>query len=149
MSVCERVGGCLRVCEEGMTLTEREKPRPPTGLRAAGRRFWATVHERYDGLEPAEVALLTECCATVDTIAGLEAAVRKHGAMVSGSQGQQVLNPAITEARLQRAQLARLLDQLGLPTEEDSESVPDSPARRKARKAAEVRWRRRRWADAS
>lgn len=128
---------------------ESDKPRPPTGLRAAGRRFWKTVHERYSGLEPAESALLVECCKTLDVIADLEAAVRQHGAMVTGSQGQAVLNPAVGEQRLQRQMLGRLLDQLGLPTDEGSEAQPDSPARRKARKAAEVRWRRRRWSDAS
>lgn len=120
-----------------------EEPRPPSGLRAAGRNLWGMVCARYTDLEPAELALLTQCCRTLDQIADLEAAVRKHGAMVTGSQGQAVLNPAIVEARLQRAQMARLLDQLGLPSEVDSDATPDSPARRKARKAAEVRWRRR------
>src|SRR5947207_3200946 len=116
----------------------------PIRLGPAGRAFWRAVVKVYEGLEPQERELLTQACSVLDVIAELEATVKADGVMLTGSQGQPVLNPAIGEARLQRAELRRLLDQLGLPGEEDSEAVPSSPASRQARKAAMARWNRRR-----
>jgi hypothetical protein len=116
--------------------------RAPASLGPAGRAFWRQVHRRYVGLEPGETALLTQACRTLDTIADLERAAADDGTMITGSAGQSVLHPAVAETRLHRLALARLLDQLGQPTE-DSQAAPTSPVVRRARKAAQARWGRR------
>jgi P27 family predicted phage terminase small subunit len=117
-------------------------PRAPAGLGTTGRAFWRHVHHEYAELEQGETALLTQACRTLDTITELERAAADDGTMITGSAGQPVLHPAITEIRLQRTAFARLLDQLGLPTE-DSQAAPASPAARRAQKAAQARWARR------
>ena len=97
----------------------------------------------YEDLAPAELALLEQVCRTLDAIGVLEEAAAATP-LVEGSKGQQVVNPAVPEARLQRRELARLLDQLGLPdpTNGATAATPSSPAKRRAEKAAEARWSR-------
>jgi len=89
---------------------------------------------------PGELELLAQACRVLDVVADLEAQVGDDGYMSEGSKGQPILHPAVAEARLQRAQLGRLLDQLGLPVDEDSEAVPSSPTTRRAQRAAAARW---------
>ena len=64
-----------------------------------------------------------------------EADLEERGYLVRGSQGQEVVNPSLSEARQGRVVLGRLLGQLDLP-----ESTRD--AVRSARNAAEARWER-------
>lgn len=90
--------------------------KPPTGLRAAGRRLWDSVVGPYD-LDEHELALLVEAVRTVDLLADLDAAVRRDGALVESPQGQRA-HPAAVEARQQRIALARLLASLRLPAGE-------------------------------
>src|SRR5829696_4335496 len=113
------------------------KPRPPTDLDERGRAFWRAVHNVYSDMSPSELALLEAACRTLDAIDQLERQIAKDGTMISGASGQPVLHPALAEARQQRLAYARLLDQLGLPSAEDSEAAPSSPRARAARKAAE------------
>lgn len=88
----------------------------PTGLRAAGKRLWASVVDVYD-LDEHELALLVEAVRTVDVLAELDAAVRRDGPLVESPQGQKA-HPAAVEARQQRIALARLLAALRLPSGE-------------------------------
>ena len=122
-------------------MVER-KPRAPVGLGARGRAFWRHVTADYD-LERGEAELLVEIVRTMDVIEALAAAVESDGLMVEGSRGQRRMHPALAELRGQRAALARLLGLLGLPDESGAASI-ESPARTRARRAAEVRWRGRR-----
>ncbi len=64
-----------------------------------------------------------------------EADVAKRGYLVPGSQGQQVINPSLGEARQGRIAIGRLLAQIELP-----DSTRDAVKR--AREAAEARWAR-------
>ena len=64
-----------------------------------------------------------------------EADLEERGYLVPGSQGQQVVNPSLSEARQGRVVLGRLLGQLDLP-ESTREAV------RGATHAAETRWAR-------
>jgi hypothetical protein len=64
-----------------------------------------------------------------------EADLEERGYLVPGSQGQQVVNPSLSEARQGRVVLGRLLGQLDLP-----DSTRDAVKR--ARHAAEARWER-------
>jgi hypothetical protein len=50
-----------------------EPPKAPTGLRAAGKRLWVAVANKYV-LTPAEVSVLVEACRTSDELDRLERA---------------------------------------------------------------------------
>ena len=50
-----------------------------------------------------------------DDLARLERAIRRDGVMSTGSMGQPVLHPALTEARQARSTIARLLSNLAPP----------------------------------
>lgn len=109
----------------------------PAGLAARGETFWlSTMAENV--LTGAELELLTEVARTMDDLDMLAAAIVSGGATVTGSQGQQVINPALTEARGQRQVLHRLLAALALP--DDDGAVLPSVEKLRARKAAASRW---------
>src|SRR5580765_8398052 len=97
---------------------------PPAGLGARGVAFWSAVTARY-GLSDSEVEILTEACRTLDDLDRLADGVAEHGAMVVGSMGQPVVNPALTELRGQRAVLHRLIAALQLP-DDTGAVVPSS-----------------------
>ncbi len=82
--------------------------------------------------------LLAEACRTLDNLDALAAAIAENGTMVAGSQGQMVVNPALTEVRGQRALLHRLLAALGLK-DEDGQQVPTAQTLRASR-AGQARW---------
>lgn len=112
----------------------------PEGLGNAGRALWKQIAGSLpDGweLDNRERAVLFAACRQRDDISRLEAAIKKDGAMTTGSSGQPVVNPAVTEARQGRLALGRLLGQLQLPDEDDQ---PMTEAGRRAQKAARVRW---------
>lgn len=89
--------------------------------------------EEFDWSEQ-EAAVLELIRAQADDIETLEAAVAVSGPIVPGSKGQDRINPAIQELRLQRAALARLVGLLEFPEEE-----PERPLSR-AQRAAHSRW---------
>ena len=53
-------------------------PRPPRGLKTAGKKLWREVMERYE-LEEHEAALLREMCRTLDTMEALYVIVEERG----------------------------------------------------------------------
>jgi hypothetical protein len=114
--------------------------RPPTGLRAPGRRLWVAVAGLYV-LTPAELQMLAEACRTADELDRLEKAVRALPELVvSGSTGQPKAHPLLEEVRRHRLLLERLTTALNLPDE--SEEVGTRASSRHAQKAAEGRWRK-------
>jgi hypothetical protein len=98
-----------------------EKPRPPTGLRAPGRRLWDSITGDYD-LDEHELALLREGVRTVDLLEELEQRIRKDGAVINSPQGMKA-HPAAVEARQQRIALARILAALRMPAGENGDEV--------------------------
>lgn len=92
-------------------------PRRPTGLKGPGAAFWRSITDSFD-LEGHENALLIEACRTIDALAELDAAVSRDGSVLDGEHGPRV-HPAVVEGRLQRVALARLLDALKLPRDDD------------------------------
>lgn len=119
-------------------MTAPKRPSAPSGLRPAGRRLWRQVVADFDG-SPHELALLALACRQADDVAALEDLIASDGLVVEGSAGQPRLNAAVTEVRQGRLALAKLLDQLALPADDDR--AGRSPASRKAQKAARARWR--------
>jgi hypothetical protein len=88
-------------------------------------------------LDEREEALLDLAAGQAEDVARVEADIASRGYLVSGSRGQQVVNPSVAEARQSRLALGKLLGQLELP-----ESASDVV--RSARQAAEARWARSR-----
>lgn len=92
-----------------------------------------------DGLPPGvefderEETILSLAARQAHDVERAEADLDERGYLVPGSQGQQVVNPSLSEARQGRVVLARLLSQIDLP-----ESTRD--AVKSARHAAEARW---------
>ena len=116
------------------TPTSTRAPAPPKALGAAGRDLWKKLH---DGLEwdPHEVPMVQQVCRQADLVAELEQAVAADGITTLGSAGQPRLNGAVTELRMSRLALARLLGQLQIPNDAEL-----TPAQLRGRRAAEVRW---------
>ena len=100
--------------------TSRRRVSPRT-LDAKGRAFWKALQADYEFSESEEVLVL-EAARCIDRLDMLDKSVRELGPMVSGSSGQQVVNPALTEARGQQAILHRLIAALQLQ-DEDGHSI--------------------------
>lgn len=120
------------------------KPRAPVGLGNAGRALWKATVGQYE-LTAHEQRLLGQACATLDTIAELDAQVDADGVMSTGSMGQQVLHPAVAELRQQRLAFSRMLSQLALPDPEGG--VVRTPERLRAIEGGRQRWRKQRRAE--
>ena len=104
----------------------------PENLGARGGRFWEAVTARFDlGLD--ELELLRELCRTLDTIEGLEAETPSVG--------------VARELRLQRGELRHLTAALGLPDERGQ--VVESGNTKRARRAAEARWKEKAHGEAA
>jgi len=95
-----------------------KNPRRPTGLKGPGTAFWRSIVDSFD-LEGHENALLVEACRTIDALAELDAAVSRDGAVLDDGEHGPRVHPAVIESRLQRVALARLLDALKLPRDDD------------------------------
>ena len=112
--------------------------KPPTGLRAPGRRLWVSIAEKYL-LTAAELEMLAQACRTCDELDRLEKAVRALPSLVvEGSTGQPRSHPLLEELRRHRVLLERLTASLALP--DDEEERGRTPSQRHAQKAANARW---------
>lgn len=119
------------------------KPAVPGELGPRGRKFWRLTVAAFE-LETEELELLREACRTLDNLDALAEALRADGPMVKGSEGQVRAHPAFVEMRGARLVLGRLLKQLALPEVE----APPSEASKRARVAAQERWRQQREKEA-
>ena len=109
----------------------------PEHLDAAGSSLWHTMTGAYE-LDVWECVVLEAACRQADDVARLEAVLR-DGVIVEGSNGQPRLAQAVTEARQGRLALAKLLDAMRLPAEDEA---PRSGASARAQRAANARWGR-------
>lgn len=117
--------------------TTKTKVTTPKGLRTRGRRFWSSITAAYE-LTVAELELLLEACRTMDRLDELDEFIVKAGVTAVGSQGQMVINGALTEVRGHQLVLHRLIAALTLPDEEGA-TVPSSATLR-AQTAGTARW---------
>jgi P27 family predicted phage terminase small subunit len=116
-------------------------PRAPKGLSAEGKALWKTMHQEFDFTgEPQKLAILEQACRVLDTITKLEEEAESGPLTVRGSQGQQVINPLVAEARFQRGLLAQLMTKLGLPDADPEKAEKQMKRSDAARKAAQARW---------
>ncbi|GAA1081470.1 hypothetical protein GCM10009642_19350 [Nocardiopsis metallicus] len=118
----------------------------------ASAKLLSSFREEFD-LDEAHIRALELAGEHLDTADRLDAAVAEHGVMVPGSAGQLVVNPAVSEARQQRAAAWAILRGL-VPTEGSADAASmgqaesghavRSPASQRAAHAARTRWERAR-----
>lgn len=112
----------------------------PAGLGAEGKKLWKSIAGggRYV-LRPDELRVLEDACRTADLIVELEATMAGEDLIATGSQGQPVAHPLLSELRQYRALLRGQMRSLNLP---DEDGRAASAVSAKAREAAHARWRR-------
>lgn len=117
-------------------------PKAPAGLKPAGRALWNSIVKEY-GLRPDEKRVLTDACREADLIGELDRNLAAGDILITGSMGQQVLNPLVAELRQHRSTLATLLRQLKLPDSTPAKSQEPGDRSATARAAANARWSKR------
>src|SRR5258708_7725136 len=119
---------------------------PPANLAEAGANLWLEIvtSGAYD-LRPDDLRILKDACFEAALIDEMEAERRELPYMVKGSQGQDVINPIISELRQHRATLTSMFAKLKLPDDaEDDAGERDQDSRAtNARNAANARWAKR------
>jgi hypothetical protein len=117
--------------------TDGNPPRPPRGLKTAGRRLWNDIQGKYE-LEEHESALLTEMCRTADRLEALAEIVRAEGVVEAGT-GRA--HPAAVESRQLGIAFARLSAALRLPAgdEGDRQAGARRPQRRSGARGVYLR----------
>lgn len=114
------------------------KPVPPAGLGKGGKKVWNGIVGVYD-LRPDELATLEDACRLTDMIDAMDKAWSDEGKPLTttGSMGQLVAHPMISEIRTHRMARNALWRQLKLPDTPGGE-VGASPNQHRA--AAQSRW---------
>lgn len=115
-----------------------EKVSVPSELGERGAAFWSALQSEFE-FDTKESELLLESCRVLDLIDQLQVAVEQGGAMIPGSKGQDVVNPAIGELRQQQVTFARLSALLRLPADE---AAAERFRLARAHAGAEGRWLR-------
>jgi len=112
----------------------------PDDLGDDGCALWENVTAQFI-LRVDEFPLLAEMCRTVEMLRILRSALTASGTVTSlGSRNQETAHPLLAEIRGFQASLLRIQSQLGLPDAEDHAGA--TPAARKSKRAANIRWMR-------
>jgi hypothetical protein len=122
-------------------MTEREIPKPPSGLRAPGRAFWGEIVEQFIP-SPGELEILRQAARCVDEVDRLERELRKQPFMVEGFAGQPRPNPLYKVVQEHRTLLRRLIDSLNIPDSPEQE-IGLRPSQKHAQRSAQARWARK------
>lgn len=112
------------------------KPKATYGEQ--GNALFAAVTEKYE-LDADEMKVVAMACQSADDLAALEAALVGAPVVVTGSTGQQRVNPLFAEIRATRALIGQLLGRIKLPDAGAGAAKSEFNTAR-ARKAAGVRW---------
>ncbi len=105
------------VADAATALAVRVPPVPPSGLRTLARRAWfayfkSDVSAAFD--EDADLHLLRRWVTYLDEWYRVSAVLRKEDRIVTGSQGQPVLNSLITYLEKLEKSIGRAEKELGL-----------------------------------
>lgn len=114
-------------------------PKMPKTLGDAGKELWESIIPDYD-LRPDELRILADACHEADIVARLEEAQIDAPLLTSGSQGQKVISPFISELRQHRTVVASLLKSLKLPDSPTGAQQKANYTSEQARTAARARW---------
>ena len=111
----------------------------PEGLGDEGLALWQSYCERYQ-LRPDELAWLEDACRLNDRLKEIRCAHEELGRplLTTGSMGQEVTHPLLSDQTKFTAAKAALLARIKLP---EAASKPASGSEG-ARKAANARWNR-------
>ena len=124
-------GRCRRRAGEGGRCVQHHDggrdglPSPPAFLSEPAEALWwgvlAGEGEDHDGyeLESHELVLLREACRAQTRLDQLAHVIDVEGTTTTGSKGQTVTHPALSEARQTQLTLARLIAALRMPQGED------------------------------
>ncbi|HYH26953.1 MAG TPA: hypothetical protein VD834_16530 [Blastococcus sp.] len=88
----------------------------PADLGERGTALWDSVTSAYN-LRPDELAILADAAHEADIIERLKAEFASRDLITTGSMGQDVAAPHVSEIRQHRMALAGLLTKLKLPDE--------------------------------
>lgn len=110
----------------------------PRGLSEKARRLWRETVEGFT-LRADEYTLLEAACRELDLIEQMQSAITRQGLMITGSMGQSVAHPFISEIRQHRAQLTSILRALKIP-DADAPDIQAGAVSSQARAAAQSRW---------
>lgn len=113
----------------------------PTDLGERGSALWDSVTSRY-GLRPDELAILADACHEADIIERLRAEFATRDLITTGSMGQDVAAPHVSEIRQHRTVLANLLTKLHLPDDSAGAASPATSSEA-GRALVNQRWRPR------
>jgi hypothetical protein len=112
-------------------------PRPPSGLGAAGRRFWRSVTAEYL-LSLAEIGILARACRVLDRMARMDAEIAAAASLtVLGSTGQPSPHPLLSSLDAAERTFDILVRALALPLPDERQGKRRSPS---AAAAARARW---------
>src|SRR5215211_5032764 len=95
--------------------------------KSLGEQLAEQVRGRFD-LEPHEEVLLSQACATLDIVEGLERALERDGLLQRTPTGTRA-SAAVVELRQQRQLLGRLLASLRVPDTDEGRRPQRRPAR--------------------
>ena len=109
----------------------------PSGLGERGSALWDSVTSRYE-LRPDELAILADAAHEADVIEMLKSEFEVSSLITTGSMGQDVAAPHVSEIRQHRATLAGLLGKLRLPDDAGARGSASSEA---GRALVNQRWR--------
>jgi hypothetical protein len=109
----------------------------PADLGERGSALWDSVTSGY-GLRPDELSILADACHEADVIELLKAEFESRELITTGSMGQDVAAPHVSEIRQHRTTLANLLGKLRLPDESGAGTSTSSEA---GRALVNQRWR--------
>ena len=117
------------------------KPRIPANLGTKGRKFWADTTGTYE-FRPDELCILEDACRTLDLVDKIEEELETADLVTTGSMGQEVAHPLLSEVRQHRTVFARLAKQLALPDEGEAPAAVAGSRSAQARDAVNSRWKR-------
>jgi hypothetical protein len=109
----------------------------PSDLDDRGSALWDSVTSAYS-LRPDELAILADAAHECDIIERLKAEFDERSLITTGSMGQDVAAPHVSEIRQHRATLATLLGKLRLPDDAGARGSASSEA---GRALVNQRWR--------
>lgn len=115
------------------------KPKVPAGLGDAGQALWSEIANVWE-LRPDELRILADACREADLVERIEAELVDAPLMVTGSMGQKVASPLVSEVRQHRSVLSGLLRALKLPDEPAGKERKSQHVSEQARAAARARW---------
>src|SRR4051794_33758903 len=95
-------------------------PRTPAGLGPAGRKLFRSIADDVNPaleLDARDVDILARAAVIADLVEVLRHDLAERGALVEGSTGRMMPNPALAQIPRMQVQIARLVEKIQLEPE--------------------------------